>query len=180
MNQTYEEKMADGAGSGVGPLEHLKQIVRPNMADLGEAYGDVRRAFNAIAAVDALAGHIWRWCRMNAHGEISEVRDDSDYRQRLSQKNADFALVRDMAKAQKHIHLTRGGPQVSGAEQVETRRLNWGQMPWGEGRWGSPPQVVVETDAGEVRVVEAVLSRALTFLEAEMTHIGIISSTPSG
>jgi len=41
-------------------------------------------------------------------------------------------------------------------------------MRWGEGRWGSPLQVVVVTDAGEHRVVEAVLINALDFLEAEM------------
>ena len=158
--------------------DHLEQVVRPNMADLVDAYGDVRRAFNAIAAVDALAGHIWRWCRTNALHEIAEIRDDSDYRQRLSQENADFALVRDMAKAQKHIHLIRGSPQVSGADQVETRGLGWGQARWGEGRWGSPPQVVVETEDGEVRVVESVLGRALAFLEAEMVRIGITPSTP--
>lgn len=151
--------------------DHLEQIVRPNMADLADAYGDVRRAFNAIAAVDALAGHIWRWCRTNAVHEIEDIQDDSDYRRRLSQKNVDFALVRDMAKAQKHIHLTRGNPQVSGADQVETRSLGWGQARYGEGRYGSPPQVVVETEEGEVHVVETVLCRAIVFLESEMTRI---------
>jgi len=40
-------------------------------------------------------------------------------------------------------------------------------------RWGSPSQVVVETNAGNVGVVEAVLKGALVFLEAEMTRIGI-------
>jgi hypothetical protein len=79
--------------------DHLEQIVRPNIGEFADAYGDVRRAFNAIAAVDALAGHIWHWCRTNALHEIEEIQDDSDYRRRLSQKNVDFALVRDMAKS---------------------------------------------------------------------------------
>lgn len=158
--------------------EHLELIVRPNMAELHESYGDVRRAFNAIAAMDALAGHLYRWCLMNAPHEITGIQDDSDYRGRLAQTNADFSLVRDMAKAQKHIHLTRGSPQVRVADQVETRSLGWGQARWGEGRWGSPPQVVVETDAGDVHVVESVLDRALVFLEAEMVRLGIIPSTP--
>ena len=157
----------------MGPREHLEQIVRPNVGDLHANYGDVRHAFNAVAAVDALAGHLYRWCCSSAPHAVAGVRDDSAYRDRLAQTNVDFALVRDIAKVQKHIHLNRGSPQVSTAAQVETRSLGWGQCRWGEGRWGSPPQVVVETDAGEVRVVEAVLDRALNFLEAEIQRLGI-------
>jgi hypothetical protein len=160
--------------------DHLEQIVRPNMTDLADACGDVRRAFNAIAAVDALAGHIWHWCRANAVHEIEEIRDDSEYRRRLSQKNVDYALVRDMAKAQKHIHLTRGSPQVSNADQVETRSLGWGEASWDEGLWGSPPQVVVDMDDGEMRVVEPVLSRAITFLEAEMARFETAATSETG
>jgi len=95
--------------------EHLERIVHPNMAELREGYGDVRLAFNAIAALDAFAGHLYHWCCTNASHEISGIQDDGAYRHRLALANADFALVRDMAKAQKHIHLTRGSPQVSGA-----------------------------------------------------------------
>jgi hypothetical protein len=160
--------------------DHLKQVVRPNMAEFSDAFGDVRRAFNAIAAVDALAGHIWHWCRANALHEIEETQDDSDYRRRLSQKNDDFALVRDMAKAQKHIHLTRGTPQVSGADQVESRSLGWGQASWGVGRWGSPPQVVVDMEDGEVLVIEPVLSRAIIFLEGEMARIEAVAKSGTG
>ena len=159
-------------------LDHLELIVRPNMNDLGEGYGDVRYAFNSIAAVDALAGQMWQWCRENALHEIANISDDIGYRQRLAEANMDFALVRDMAKAQKHIHLTRGSPQVSDADQVKTRSLGWGQARWNEGRWGSPPQVVVGTEDGEVRAVESVLSRALAFLEAEMVRIGVTPPTP--
>lgn len=161
----------------MSPRKHLELIVRPNLKDLGEGYGDVRHAFNAIAAVDALAGHIWRWCRDHAPQEIVGAKNDIGFKQRLAETNADFALVRDMAKAQKHVHLDRGAPALKGADQIEVRSLGWGQMRWGEGRWGSPPQVVVETDLGEVRVVEAVLGRALMFLEGEMERIGITPST---
>ena len=157
----------------MGPREHLEQIVRPNVGDIHTNFGNVRYAFNAVAAVDALAGHVYRWCCINAPHEVAEVQDDSAYRERLAHANADFALVRDIAKAQKHIHLDRGSPQVSTAAQVETRSLGWGQARWGEGRWGSPPQVMVETDEGEVRVVEAILDRALSFLEVEMNRLGV-------
>lgn len=158
--------------------DHLEQVVRPNMAELSENPGEIRRAFNAVAAADALAGYLYLWCLKNAPHEVTGVMNDSEFRGRLAEANADFSLVRDMAKAQKHIFLTRGSPQIRSADQVETRSRGWGQARWGEGRWGSPPQVVVETEDGKVRVVEAVLGRALIFLEAKMVRIGITPSTP--
>lgn len=155
------------------PRDHLDLIVRPNVNDLRTSFGDVRYAFNAVAAVDALAGHLYRWCSSSASHEVAGVRDDSAYREQLAQSNADFALVRDIAKAQKHVQLTRGSPKVSTAAQVETRSLGWGEARWGEGRWGSPPQVVVQTNAGEFRVVVSIVDRALRFLEAEMKRLRV-------
>ncbi|OFX12461.1 MAG: hypothetical protein A2516_07515 [Alphaproteobacteria bacterium RIFOXYD12_FULL_60_8] len=156
----------------MGPIAHLEQIVRPNMNDLHTNFGDIRYAFNAVAAVDALAAHIFIWCRSNALSEVAEAKNDSDYRDQLAKINADFSLVRDIAKAQKHVHLSRGSPQVSKANQVQSRQLGWGQAKWGEMRWGSPPQIVVETDTGEVRVVESILKGAIMFLEDKMYKLG--------
>jgi hypothetical protein len=122
---------------------------------------------------DALAGHLYQWCCNSAPHVVVGVGDDTAYRERLARANAEFALVCDIAKAPKHIQLNRGSPQVSTVAQVETRSLGWGEARWGEGRWDSPPRVVVQTDAGEFRVVEAILDRALSFLEAEMKRLRI-------
>ena len=43
------------------PREHLELVVRPNMSEMLENLGDLRLALNAIAAVDALAAHIYWW-----------------------------------------------------------------------------------------------------------------------
>ena len=155
------------------PREHLEKIVRPNMDEMRTAFGDVRRAFNAVAAVDALAAHIYWWICHNAAHEKKGADNDSEYRDRLAQKNFDFQLVRDIAKAQKHVRLTRGSPQVPTATHVATRSLGWDEAPWDEGRWDSPPQVVVTTNADQVRVVESILQGALGFLESEMKRLGI-------
>ncbi|MSO77513.1 MAG: hypothetical protein EXQ87_11515 [Alphaproteobacteria bacterium] len=157
----------------MGPREHLEQIVLPNMGELRTNFENDRYAFNAAASVDALAGHLYWWCCARAPHEVAGVPDDSAYRARLAQANAEFALVRDIAKAQKHACLIYRTPQVSTAAQVQTRSLGWDEVRWDEGRWDSPPQVVVETNAGEVRVVDAVLDLALSFLEVEMRRLGV-------
>ena len=76
------------------PRQFLDEMVRPNVADFHRHIGSLRYAFNAIAAVDALAAHIYRWCEVNAPTEIASVADDTAYREELS-REGHFRLVRD-------------------------------------------------------------------------------------
>ena len=45
------------------PGEFLQTVVRPNMEEFNADPGNVRRAYNAVAVVDALAAHIYMWCK---------------------------------------------------------------------------------------------------------------------
>ena len=47
------------------------------------------------------------------------------------------------------------------------------QGKYGHGRYGGPPQVVVDLNSGGFEYVERVVDSALNFLEAEMTRIGL-------
>ena len=155
------------------PREFLENVVRPNVQDFDANYGSVRHAYNAVAAVDALAAHLYLWCKTNAPSEIADVSDDTHYRARLAQSSSDFRLLRDIAKAQKHVHLDRGPTEVTAAAQVAARSIGFGEARWGEGRWGGPPQVVVTTDGGELRYVEQIVATALTVLETEMSRLKV-------
>ena len=155
------------------PREFLENVVRPNVQDFDANYGSVRHAYNAVAAVDALAAHLYLWCKTNAPSEIADVSDDTQYRARLAQSSSDFRLLRDIAKAQKHVHLDRGPTEVTAAAQVAARSIGFGEARWGEGRWGGPPQVVVTTDGGELRYVEQIVATALTVLETEMSRLKV-------
>lgn len=172
-NHPWGRRTDRGRGERMTPKDFLKVMVQPNVADFKTRFDDLRLAFNAVAAVDALAAQLYVWCQANAPSETAGVPDDSHYRGRLAQANDDFALLRDIAKANKHVHLTKGTPQVSRAGQVSQKQLGWGVARWGEGRWGSPPQVVVDTNGGETRVVETIVDAALAFLEGEMQRIGV-------
>lgn len=157
------------------PKTFLEDVVRPNVEDMKARYEDVRLAFNAVAAVDSLAAHLYVWCLTNTAGQTHGAKDDSDYREKLAQQDPEFALLRDIAKANKHVHLTRGTPQVTAADQISAKRLGWGTGRWGEMKWDSPAQVVADTNAGESRVVEAVVDRALAFIETEMRRVGAMT-----
>jgi hypothetical protein len=153
------------------PRAFLETVVRPNLQEFDADYGNIRRAYNAVAAVDALAAHIYVWCKTNAPSEIAGLNDDSHYRGRLAGCSSDFRLLRDIANAQKHVELDpRKGAKrvVTKSAQVTTRPVAYGERPYGDRRYGGPPQVVVRTDSGALRYVEQIVAAALAMLEAEM------------
>lgn len=155
------------------PREFLEAVVRFDVAEFRDEYGNIRRAYHAVTAVDALAAHIFVWCRTNAPTEIAGLDDDTHYRGKLSERSSDFRLLRDIAKAQKHVHLERGKPEATKAAQVVARPLGFGEGGFGQGRFGGPPQVVVAMDSGDLRYVEQIVIAALGLLEAEMTRLKI-------
>jgi hypothetical protein len=154
------------------PREFLDQVVSPNVADFHVNYSSLRHGFNAVAAVDTLAAHVYVWCTTNAPGQVYGATSDSVYRKALASLQPDFDLLRDIAKAQKHVHLTQGTPQVTDAEQMSARTIRYGEGQYGAGRYGGPRQVVVDVGAGDFRYVESVVDAALAFVEGEMQRLG--------
>lgn len=150
------------------PREFLDQVVRPNVADQKAAYGDFRKAYNAIHAVDALAAHIFVWCQAKAPQLVAGLASDGAYRGRLRARSPDFQLVSDAAKAGKHVALTLQPSTVKKADQVTPRVMAYGVGPYGPARYSAGEQVWIELADGSLRSVESLLERAIAFLEAEM------------
>jgi hypothetical protein len=156
------------------PREFVAEVVCPNVAEFNVHFGSLRAAYNAVAAVDALAAHIYVWCTVNSPAEVKEVKDDTDYRERLAKRDSggNFRLLRDIAKAQKHVRLTQGNPLIKLAEKVTARPMGAGQLRVG-GRVGDRPQVVVDVECVGHFYVSNVVNGAMDFLEKEMRRLGI-------
>jgi len=135
------------------PHKFLEQVVRPNVSEFHADDASVRLAYNAAWAVDALTAHIYVWCLANAPAEVAGLKDDTEYRGKLAATHCDFRLLRDVAKAQKHVELKRGSPEIMGADQISTRAVGFGEGPYGHGRYGGPPQVVIDIDTNTMRYV---------------------------
>jgi hypothetical protein len=153
------------------PELFLKDVVEPNLSAFVAEDDDIRLAFNAVASVDALAAHVFWWGKDYAPAAVAGIKQDTDYRETLATLNSDFRLLRDIAKAQKHVRLERGNPEVKEAANVSSRAVGFGEGPWSHGKWGGPPQVVVDTDAGEMRYVSQLVRAGLTFLEGELSRV---------
>jgi hypothetical protein len=157
----------------VTPRDHLEQVVKPNLQEFSDNYGDIRRAFNAIASVDALAAHIYWWAVQHAPAHVTQFADDSAYRQYLATLNDSYKLAFEVAKASKHVVLTRGAPAVTRSGQVSVKSVGFGQGRWGDMRWNGPPQVFISPTGQDPWGVEGVLTRSLEFLEAQMLALGV-------
>lgn len=157
-------------GVVVTPREYLDQVMRPNLADLDAEPGNIRFALNAVHSVDALAARIY----VAAGGrDALGDKDDTAYRERLASTHDDFRLMRDLAKAIKHVELGRGSPLVQTASQVRSMSIGLGQAVWGELEFDAPPKAVVALESGVHRVIAAVVRNAVSFLETTMQHHGL-------
>ena len=155
------------------PKEFLDEIVVPNIDEFKSNFSSLRHAHNAISSLDALAAHLYWWLKNN--GVDFEEKDDLEYRKKLSDQNNDFCLLRDIAKAQKHVVLTRHNPEVSKASQVESKQLGWGEGEFGQGRFGGVQQVVVADNHNTLHYIEGIVDSALNFLKLEMQQHGLNS-----
>lgn len=155
------------------PRHFLDRVVRPNLDEFGDNNLDsLRHAFNAVGAIDALAAHMHHWLAGNCPSHYGG--DDTAYRQTLAAGNDAFSMIRDIAKAQKHVSLTRGAPLVRNASEIATRGGSWGGS-WGEswGRSWGQMSVQVRDTSGQQISVHRICQDALHFLEAEMADNGM-------
>lgn len=155
-----------------------RQVVTPNLEEMLADFGNIRLATNCILSIDALAAHIFY-----LEGANFPDRDDSAYRERLSEKNNDFRILRDVAKGIKHCKLERGRPLITGSASVGSRGIGpvgsgyWDDdAVWNdEARWNDGPeellQVVVDLSDGTVRTIEAIASSAIELLDQELAHV---------
>lgn len=165
------------------PQQFLEEVVQPNLVEFEAAVSNVRLAFNAVASVDALAAHIYVWCRENSENsndakkEIACVKtDDSYYRAKLASECPEFELLRDIAKAQKHVRRKWGNPQITGDDKVMSSQIGYGEGGYGCGRYGGPMQVVVLVGSKPEDFVflEDVLKAATDFLKGKMKGLGAL------
>ena len=153
------------------PRQFLEEIVQPNVEEFHADDANMRHAYNAVAAVDALSAHIYFWCLANAPAEVAGLADDVQYRAALAARCDEFRLLRDISKAQKHVKLTRGAPIITRADQMSTRSVGYGEGPYGHGRYGGPPQVVIDIGTAHMRYVGQIVDSALQFIEGELARL---------
>ncbi|MBN9029092.1 MAG: hypothetical protein BGO05_27885 [Rhizobiales bacterium 63-7] len=157
----------------MNPVDFLNTVVEPNIKAMLDTPGDLRLVHNAVSSVDALAAHIYHWSVANRRG-YTNAKDDTHYRQLLSDADDDFSLLRDLAKMHKHVVLRRGKPRISDPSQQHVGSLDWEEIEWSDLGFGKSQNVLVIDDSGKARVVEAVVVYSLHHLQREMIALELL------
>lgn len=95
---------------------------------------------------------------------------------RTSQPVSDVGLLRDVADAFKHHRPDRSSARILVSTDVVPIGSGWGQMRWGEGKYGGVERVVISTKDGDKRALSSVLQNVfdawMTFLRQPLSPIG--------
>jgi hypothetical protein len=141
----------------------LHLVARPNQEAFAVDVSDPRLAQNAIATADALAAHIYVWCRINAPSEIIGLHDDNAYKREIRLRDANTGFVHDLAKALKHVELD-SQRKVKTASKADPRPA---------AAYGGDDEVGILVD-GEMVQLPRTIKDAIRFYELEMDRLGIL------
>ena len=150
------------------PRDFLDDIVKPTLEEARQDPLSVRKTILAILVSDALFAQVYHSHDQSVAANVARIgkaNDDTEFRHLLSNNCSDCGLLRDAAKAQKHVYLKRGKPVISSADSLKVRCRGWGQGGYGEGPYGGGDQIVIELDNGDTRNAMAVVTKVVKFIE---------------
>lgn len=155
-------------------LKFNDEIVLPTLDEFHRDFSSLRRAFLAVATLDALAAQIYAQSVENDLDPFELLgwnekgaplrSDDIEFRHRIAEDCESFGIIRDVAKANKHAALTRGTPRVRQSEQVRSQSMPYGLGRFGEGRNGGVRQIIVRLNDGETLYLEHIIAEAHDWL----------------
>jgi hypothetical protein len=112
----------------------------------------------AVVALNQMADHYWHGFAPLDAARVFNTTSPKAFRAELAKKHAQWSLVRDVAKAHKHVILTRSIRAVTSAGQAFVAPTGFGSRGYGGGPYGGTPSVIVRLDDGR----EVHLSGAIT------------------
>ena len=146
------------------PRKFFEQHVRPNYEEWLRQPLNERLAKNAVQDANNMAAHAFRYWNDRDPTKVYGARKEGQYRNELAKRECpDFAWVRDVAEAHKHVVLTRY-PE----ERIVTRFDQTAPTGYGEGAYGKGPyggQLVVTRDDGTSRPLAEIMRNVIDMWE---------------
>ena len=137
--------------------DHFDVHVAPALEDLRASPTNIRLAMVAAVSLYHEADHYWGSYSTIDSGRVFGTKSAGLFRAELSTRSEDYALLRDVAEAHKHMKLDRGTRAVTHASQTVVGAVEYGGAPYGEGPYGGGPSIVVELDDGSKRHLSAII-----------------------
>lgn len=140
-------------------------------------------AMNAATAVYHLADHIFTQYSATNAMVVYGMSDLKDYRDYLDKHKCvyvgngklvdDLSLLGAVVDAYKHFDLRNKSRPVTSANATVVVATGWGQLPFGEGKWGGVAQVVVRLNNGKERALSKVLQNVVEMWKGEIQAHGL-------
>jgi len=146
------------------PRVFFEQHVRANYEDWLQHRTDERRAKNAVADANNMAARLFHYWKALDPSRIYGARSEGQYRNELVVREcADFALVRDVADAYKHVELSRPSRRITRYDQTAFEGTRWNEARWNEAPWNG--QLVVTLDDGTTRPLIKIMQNVFAMWE---------------
>ncbi len=143
----------------------------PNYQDWVALPLDERLAKNAVAEANNMAARAFHHWRSREPSLVYEADKEGRYRDELAARECpDFALVRDVADAHKHLQLDRPSRILTRSDQTGPGHMRFGEGRYGQGVYGGGPQLVVTLDDGSRRPLNSVLKNVIAMWERLLTR----------
>lgn len=145
------------AASGRSQLffsEHIEPTVRDWEASPLERH----RAMALAVNLNQMADYFFHEFGADS-SKVLGARDSARFRDELSKVFPAFALVRDVADTHKHFEIGRANRTISNASQATLGALSIYDVPWDEGKWDSPPEIVVTFNDGSKHAFDTAVRR---------------------
>lgn len=148
------------------PRNFYDNHVRPNYDDWLANPLDERLAKNAVAEANNMAARVFRHWRCLDPAQLYGAAREGEYRKELAVRECpDFALLRDVAEAHKHVVLDRCPRQVTRSDQTEPEpHVYRGPSYYGSAVYGGS-QLVVTLDDGTKYPLSEIMQNVMAMWE---------------
>ena len=151
--------------------DFFNECVDPTLDDFRQNHMSRRHAIAAVALVDMSMAYIHREEAREQNIEF----DDSKFRNDLAGECYQVKIIRDLAKAQKHVKLTKHNPIVRFADDMEAQNRTYGAGRFGEGLYGGGFVVKVKEKGSDLPTEYSLLElldQAIKFLKTRLQSLG--------
>lgn len=131
------------------------EMVIPDYQESINQFSNLRLAFHCAISLNHMADWIFytyvsyvraNFTYVNTAGATVNVSSAKTFANALEQIEPNFALIRGIANAAKHLQLSNVRPHPSApsnAANTSARGSGWGQQGFGTGPWGGAPRVML-------------------------------------
>ncbi len=163
-----EDSLSNAAKSFSADSDEYRAAIEQVMVD----------AMNAAIAIYHLADHIFLQNSNAFPSVVYQTTKLDGYREFLDKNRCiyigngrivnDLSLLGSIVDAYKHFDLNNKSRPVTSANATIVVSTGWGELPFGEFKWGGLPQVIVKLNGGQKRALKKILQNVIEMWKLEI------------